>query len=353
MRKFIAIFMIWIFLVPIAGYSQGKLIFVSMITRHGDRAPFANIQNANYDWGTSLSELTPIGMNEEYDLGQELRKRYVEDLKLLPENYENQSIYVLSSHTNRTVTSAQSLLMGLYPSGTGPLLENGEAAIKGRFQPIPIMTLSEDSKLIGFPYEQYLDILKKYVYNSPVWIDKTKEVQPNFEKWQKTLGNKITGLDDILTIGDVLIVAKAHNKPLPKGLSQEDADKIIHLTDWGLAQQFKSQKVAYIMGGQLTNKMLQDLQDAASGKSKYKMTYYSGHDLTLLELMGTLGVPLEEAPGYASNLQMELYKGGDTYKVKLRYDGKYIKLPIMDEDKTCTLEALVKYIKGINDKFKE
>ena len=73
------------------------------------------------------------------------------------------------------------------------------------------------------------------------------------------LGNKISGLNDILVIGDVLIVAKAHVKPLTDGLSQEDADKIITLTDWGLAQQFKSQKVAYIMGGKLTNRMIEDL----------------------------------------------------------------------------------------------
>ncbi|MDE4992677.1 acid phosphatase, partial [Francisella tularensis subsp. holarctica] len=76
-------------------------------------------------------------------------------------------------------------------------------------------------------------------------------------------------------------------KPLPKGLSQEDADQRIALTDWGLAQQFKSQKVSYIMGGKWTNRMIEDLNNAVNGNSKYKMTYYSGHDLTLLEVMGT------------------------------------------------------------------
>nr|MCX3323165.1 histidine phosphatase family protein [Bacillus paranthracis] len=81
-----------------------------MITRHGDRAPFANIENANYSWGTELSELTPIGMNQEYNLGLQLRKRYIDKFGLLPEHYVDQSIYVLSSHTNRTVVSAQSLL---------------------------------------------------------------------------------------------------------------------------------------------------------------------------------------------------------------------------------------------------
>lgn len=352
MKKIVTAITLFVLLIPVA-YSQGKLVFVSLITRHGDRAPFANIKNANYDWGTSLSELTPIGMNQEYNLGRQLRKRYVEQFKLLPKNYQNQSIYVLSSHTNRTVESAQSLLMGLYPPGTGPVLGNGKAAIKDRVQLIPIMTLSSDSKLIEFPYPKYLAVLKKYVYNSPAWQAKTKEVAPDFAKWQKILGNKISGLDDVLVIGDVLTVAKAHDKPLPKGLSQKDANKIISLTSWGLAQQFKSQKVSYIMGGQLTNRIIRDLDKAALGKSKYKMTYYSGHDLTLLEIMGTLGVPLAEAPGYASNLQFELYKDSSNYTVKLRYDGKYVRLPIMNKDDSCTLEALEKYMQGINKKFQK
>lgn len=58
------------------------------------------------------------------------------------------------------------------------------------------------------------------------------------------------------------------------------------------------------MGGKLTNRMIEDLNNADSSKSKYKMTYYSGYDLTLLEVMGTLVMPLDRVPGYASNLQM-------------------------------------------------
>ncbi|AFJ42590.1 histidine-type phosphatase [Francisella noatunensis subsp. orientalis] len=352
MKKIIATFTLLFLLIPL-GYSEGKLVFVSMITRHGDRAPFANIKNAEYDWGIGLSELTPIGMNQEFNLGGQLRKRYIKNFKLLPCKYQNQSIFVLASHTNRTVESAQSLLMGLYQAGTGPVLDNGQYAINGGFQPIPIMTLSAESKLIQFPYKLYLAVLREYIYNSKIWQDKTKETEPNFAKWQQILGNKISGLNDVITVGDVLIVAKAHGKPLPKGLSQEDADQIIALTDWGLAQQFKSQKVAYIMGGELTNRIIEDLNNVADGKSKYKMTYYSGHDLTLLEVMGALGVPLEEAPGYASNLQFELFKDDDIYKVKLRYNGEYVKLPIMDKDDSCTLDALNKYMQNINDKFKK
>ncbi len=87
-------------------------------------------------------------------------------------------------------------------------------------------------------------------------------------------------------------------------------------------------------------------------KSHYKMTYYYGHDLTLLGIMGTLGIPLDEAPCYTSHIEFELYKDSKRYTVKIRYNGKYVKLPIMDNDESCTLFALNNYMKDINSKFK-
>ena len=104
------------------------------------------------------------------------------------------------------------------------------------------MTLPADSKLIQHPYEQYLAVLKEYVYNSPVWQEKTKEEQANFAKWQEILGNKIKSLEDVLVVGDVLTVVKLMVNRCQKAYLKKMLNKIIQLTDWGLAQQFKSQK---------------------------------------------------------------------------------------------------------------
>lgn len=49
MKKTLLIITLLLSLIPVA-YSEGKLVFVSLITRHGDRAPFANIVNAGYKW---------------------------------------------------------------------------------------------------------------------------------------------------------------------------------------------------------------------------------------------------------------------------------------------------------------
>ena len=332
--------------------AEEKLVFATLVTRHGDRTPFTNIENAKYKWDTGYSQLTPIGMNEEYEVGQKLRKRYVDEYKLLKPNYIDDSIYTISSDTNRTILSAECLLLGLYPPGTGPKLANNKPALPNLIQPIPVRSVPSDSSLVMVPYLQYLKILSNNIYQSKIWTDKEKELETKFKEWTKILGNKITNLADVISIGDVLIVAKHHNLPLPKGLSQEDAQQIINLTSWGLTTQFKSQKVSYLCGAELLNLIAQNLKDASTQKAKYKMTYYSGHDITLLPLMSLLGVPLHKASTYASHIQLELYKKGEkSYTIKLRYNGKEIKMPIMKDNNSCSLESFLEYVKELNKKY--
>lgn len=333
--------------------AEGTLISAILITRHGDRSPFDNIVNVNYQWGTDLTELTPIGMNQEYMLGSKLRKHYIEDLKFLDNSYKANTIYTLSSNSNRTILSAECLLMGLYPPGTGPEIAKEEPALPGRIQVIPVRSLPDNSYMILTPYQTYLKILDKYVYSSKEWTDKQNELKPKFEVWEKILGNKVKTLGDVLTIGDVLIVAKQHKLPMPEGLSNEDVQEILQATSWGLAQQFKSESVSYLMGGELINTIIKNLKESSDSKYKYKLTYYSGHDITILPVMSLLGSPLEESPGYAANIIIELYKdGASQFYVKVLYNGNYVKLPIMNGKDSCSLSDLEAHISGLNEKYK-
>jgi len=335
-------------------FAEDQLVFVSMITRHGDRTPFSNIENAEYKWKTGLGELTPEGMNQEYNSGVKLRKRYIDELKLLQPQYVDESIYTVSSDTSRTILSAESLLFGLYPPGSGPKLDNGKPALPGLIQPIPVRSVSANSPLIMVPYPQYLKILEKYIYPSKVWKDKENEYKLEFAKWTKILGNKITCLADILSIGDVLIVAQHHNLPLPNGLSERDAMEIIKLTSWGLVTQFESEIVSYLCSADLLNAIAKNMSDAINQKAPYKMTYYSGHDITILPVMGLLGAPIDKSPGYAARLQLELYKNNiNSYKLKVRYNGKPVKLPIMKNSDNCSIESFMQLVNELNNKYKD
>lgn len=58
-----------------------------------------------------------VGMRQHYNLGQAMRERYIIKQKFLSESMNFMEINVISTDYNRTLQSAQSHLMGLYPEG--------------------------------------------------------------------------------------------------------------------------------------------------------------------------------------------------------------------------------------------
>ncbi|MBU0744818.1 MAG: histidine phosphatase family protein [Gammaproteobacteria bacterium] len=129
---------ILILLISSNAFANETLIFALDIVRHGDRTPLFSIPKSNYKWIEGHGKLTAIGMQQMFQLGTHIRKKYVDDYQLLPKHYQNGTIFVSSTDYDRTLISAQSILLGLYPLGTGPILPNGTPALPEAFQAIPI-----------------------------------------------------------------------------------------------------------------------------------------------------------------------------------------------------------------------
>ena len=97
-----------------------KLIFVSLHSRHGARAPL-NCDDNSIDYlgekWTNPGQLTPAGHRMEYILGLRNRQRYINGGKynFLSEKFDPHEILVFSSNVNRTILSISSQLQGLYP----------------------------------------------------------------------------------------------------------------------------------------------------------------------------------------------------------------------------------------------
>src|SRR3990167_6492907 len=158
---------------------QEKLVFAVDIVRHGDRTSIGNIPNAPHVWTEGVGQLTATGMQREFQLGTELHKKYIQDNKLLPTNYIADSVYVRSTDLDRTLMSAQSFLMGLYPLGTGPTLPNSSTpALPSALQPVPIHTapIAQDVEFLpALDLKKWNELLTKYVYPRADWKAKTAE----------------------------------------------------------------------------------------------------------------------------------------------------------------------------------
>lgn len=324
-----------------SAFADEKLIFAIDIIRHGDRTPILDLPAAPYAWKEGLGQLTPKGMHQENELGTSLRAIYVDKYHLLPVNYLPGTIYVRSSDFDRTLMSAQSFLMGLYPLGTGPTLpDSSQSALPESFQPIPIHTIPRDQDTLLLPdHPQYHpeDLLKAYVFSSPEWKAKEAELQSKYPHWSKTTGVQIKSLYQLILIADTLYIRQLYHLPLPEGLAEVDAEEIIAAGKWAFATVFKHPMIGRITGQALLKSISEYLKKASLHQTPLKYVLFSAHDSTLESQMSALGVPLKEPPPYASNLNIALFDIGNAhYRVRLKLNGKSVSIPACGGTE-CTL----------------
>ena len=324
--------------------ANSKLIFAIDLIRHGDRTSIYEFPMAMHTWNEGLGQLTATGMRQEYELGLKLNKRYKVDHSLLPNNYQANTIYIRSTDYDRTIMSAASLLMGLYPLGTGPNLSNSTQALPSNYQPIPIHTIptAQDSMfLIDMNSSETSALLEKYVYTRADWNDKSAQLAPKYTHWNQLTGLDIKTLRDVIIIGDTLTTYLAHNIPLPEGLSKKEAQTIIDADRWVQATMFKPHQVGDVIGSPSLKIIIAYIRQAAEKKTKTKFVLLSAHDSTLLAVMSALHTPLEASPPYASDLNFSLYESEPNhYFVTVTYNDQPIAIPGCNGS-VCELERFL------------
>jgi acid phosphatase len=343
-RKILYIFILITFFASSAPASS-KLIFALDVIRHGDRTPIYELPSSMYTWPDGLGQLTAIGMRQEYELGLKLRKRYIEDHALLPYNYLPNTIHIQSTDYDRTIMSASSLLMGLYPLGTGPNLSDSTPALPSNFQPIPIHTTSTDKDnifLINMDSREVAELLERFVYTRADWKNKSLQLSSYYSRWSHLTGLNIESLWDIVKIGDTFTAYLVHDIALPDGLSKEETLTLIEEGRWILATYFKPSQVGDVVGNKALKKIIEYIRLAIEGKSKIKFVLVSSHDSTLLALMSALHTPLNTSPPYASILNFSLYQDDlKNYFITVSYNDNLITIPGC-YDKMCTVDQFLK-----------
>jgi acid phosphatase len=327
----------------VAAQEKSKLIFSLDLIRHGDRTPIKKIPNILYDWDLGLGQLTPKGMQQEYDLGVKLRKKYVEEYKLLPEQYHPKTLYVRSTNFDRTLMSAQSLLLGLYPLGTG------SDTLPQKYQPIPIHTLSEESDplLIKLDAKEVQALVKKEVYASPEWQAKELALKKYYPHWTKASGMKIASLDRVGSLADSLYIYQLNNIPIPI-FNQDEIKFIIQNGYEVFTLKFKENIIGKETAAPTLNLIYNYLNDALQNETSLKYVLLSAHDSNILAIMSALDAPLNEIPPYASYLNFSLFETEKkNYIVEISYNDKRVFIPGCIKNK-CSLTQLKSIIPDPN-----
>lgn len=320
-----------------------RLVFAADLIRHGDRTPIHDIPSDPHDWPQGLGELTAEGMNQEFQLGTQLRKQYVEQTHLLPAHYTTETVYVRSTDMNRTLMSAESMLMGLYPPGTGPLLSaNKKPALPNAFSPIPIHTIPTDQDKLLLPKtdKNIFSLIKLYWFKQTVWKEKTAPIEDKLKRWEDVTGIDTHDPEKISQLADNLFIREVHHVGLPKGISTKDAAEIRALGKWVTVTALKTKEATYSMGHEFLTTLATYLKQASEENKPLKYVLFSAHDSSIMSVMTTLGVPLEEVPHYASHLNFALVENDQKYYVRVTFNDVPVMIPGCRE-RMCSLEEFV------------
>ena len=330
-----------------SAFAEGRLIFAIDLVRHGDRTPVIESPGIDKLWPQGLGQLTPKGMNQEYELGKSLRLRYVNEYHLLPKHYDVNFMSVRSSNLARTMMSAQSILYGLYPLGTGPLLNNSKNALPKGMQPIPINTVAceQDSLLLAnHNKKMYEKLLKTYIFNSQDWIQRDQALKSNYPLWSKFVGVKISSLFDLIQVSDRFFIERLYKIPPPAGLEAEDVDRIIDEGNWAFLKILNHPKLAWAIGTELAEMIKSDINSAKVQNRKLKYKLFVAHDTTLAYQLKILGQEIKVIPPYASVINYSVFdNGSENYEVRVTYNQK----PLFIKQcggYSCTLNKFIKFI---------
>jgi hypothetical protein len=341
-----------------------QLLQVQVVTRHGARTPLSKDSASLVEGG---SELTPVGQKIMYDLGDFMRTRYA-NMGLIKE-YNSTFGTFESSHLDRTVVSASSFALGLYPlSARDP---NSESLLGNGIIPanVPVYMRDWENDVTIRAYDKCPTFSTKLetLYKSSNWL----AYQNAHSTLLKKLGNTFTAyvdsstgevpLKNIWNCFDAINVAKTECEPdatkkacveLPDPavrdlLSSNEWTELKTIAHYAELTKYSKDNSGDLLGGNLFKHIAGRMTGHTrhhheQGKGLLQKFYmYSGHYPTLLGLFSALGEAyetFETIPNYGTAMIFELWKDDttDDKTVKIWYkEGMQSNVVLLKLDGAC------------------
>uniref|UniRef100_A0A672TLR2 acid phosphatase n=1 Tax=Strigops habroptila TaxID=2489341 RepID=A0A672TLR2_STRHB len=279
---------------------------VFQVFRHGDHTPQEFFPTDKHKAGRQqgYGQLTKLGIQQQYELGQYMRRRYSYFLSVV---YKQCEIYVQSTDCDHTLTSAQASLAGLYPPTQDQIWNPGIL-----WQPIPVHTvpLSHD-RLLYLPFShcpKYNELLRE-TFATRDFQRQLKQKSPCF----------LSSLQDI------------NNYTLPVWATHGVRTKLIKLSElllqaeFGFHKQIQKSRLqgesnAYALSLEIMKPMDLHTQEG-------RMIHYR-HAVTIAALQMALNVFNGKLPPYSACHFFELYqeKNGQ-YTIEMYYRNNSLRDP--------------------------
>ncbi|XP_035533544.1 lysosomal acid phosphatase-like [Morone saxatilis] len=334
--------------------AERKLVYVTVLFRHGDRSPVKAYPTDPYQesaWPQGFGQLSQVGMKQHFELGQFLRSRYK---GFLNESYDRHEVSVRSTDYDRTLMSAEANLAGLYPP-TGQQIF--EPILK--WQPIPVHTVPQsEERLLSYPLggcPRYKQLMNETEHTEE-FLNVTATYQDIIELVRNKTSLNKTNVESVWSVYDTLFCESRHNMSAPDWVTPDVMEKLRVLKDFGFQVTFgvyKQQEKSRLQGGILLGEIVKNLSKMAvpDPKQRLKFMMLSAHDTTVAALQASLNVFNGKQPPYASCQIFELYRdenGSASVSLFYRNDSTVepypLQLPGCSLD--CPLNEFVKITKS-------
>ncbi|XP_049825128.1 prostatic acid phosphatase isoform X2 [Aethina tumida] len=290
----------------LAGCLADELIQVQ-IFRHGDRTPMETYPNDPYKdklWAQEdPGQLTNVGKQKQYELGQWIRSRYS---SFLPSKYSYTHLKVISDDMDRCLMSAGANLAGLYAPEAGQIWNQVL-----HWQPIPIHTnlaLLEGSAS-NCPRN---DALLDKVLNTPTYQAIDQSYTDVYKYLTLHSGKNVTNLMGAWTIRDVMYIESVLGWELPSWTKEVYPKPLDQISASFFQASTANKEIAQLNVGPLFTTLTENFN------ATEKMIYYSAHDSNIVDVLHVLAPTFPiGCPKFASSLFFELWQKNSLKYVKL------------------------------------
>ena len=364
-----------------------KLRWAFEIFRHGARTPYSGMTSDFEDcfghkWN-GLKELTGVGLRQHFLVGYRNRIKYMEDNKLIKEQYDPREVYIISTDSNRTIMSANAQVQGLYLPGFGPtlfknqsdsaippiimdqemkneILTLGDFALPNGINVIPVHSFFTADHFIQLQDKKICPPTLEYYKKNQARDEVTNFLQNMTDKYGKNLTEKLVHQEDKIDgvlknytkayyIFDTIVSRNSEGIEIPKlgeYSSEEiysDAMKFFEYDLIGNGLENDRDICLYSMSP-IFNRLLQwidlKIEKDISGDEDYtaynlpKFVMFSAHDSTCGAFMGFMHEVFNTSmryPYFATNINIELYRNKSSSGNIISKDDYYIEYIINDE----------------------